>query len=227
LSVPQGNSNTVRFEATTTKIDKDAFVDCDKISYVIFTESITDIDPETFKGMTNIDTISPNSMILNDLDIYFELNNIHTISLQDDLDATYFLAGIDKEGTPKDYIDALPDDLSIVISSNNQRYTNIDGVIYSKDSAYKAIYRVLKSVQGDFVIPNDVNIISVNAFKNNQLTSVYIPASVTHIKANAFTSNRNFSINIQKNSKEEFREIADNWTNVDERSISWGVGLNS
>ena len=231
LSVPQGNSNTVRFEATTTKIDKDAFVDCDKISYVIFTESITDIDPETFKGMANIDTISPNSMILNDLDIYFELNNIHTISLQDDLDATYFLAGIDKEGTPegtsKDYIYALPDDLSIVISSNNKRYTNIDGVIYSKDSALKAIYRVLKSVQGDFVIPNDVNIISVNAFKNNQLTSVYIPDSVTHIKAEAFTLNPDLLIKIQKNSKDEFAEIADNWTDVDESLISWGVALDS
>ena len=181
--------------------------------------------------MANIDTISPNSMILNDLDIYFELNNIHTISLQDDLDATYFLAGIDKEGTPegtpKDYIDALPDDLSIVISSNNQRYTNIDGVIYSKDSALKAIYRVLKSVQGDFVIPNDVNIISVNAFKNNQLTSVYIPDSVTHIKAEAFTLNPDLLIKIQKNSKDEFAEIADNWTDVDESLISWGVALDS
>ena len=78
------------------------------------------------------------------------------------------------------------------------------------------------------MIPNDVNIISVNAFKNNQLTSVYIPASVTHIKANAFTLNPDLLIKIQKNRKEDFAEIAEDWTDiVDESSIKWGADLNS
>ncbi len=74
----------------------------------------------------------------------------------------------------------------INVSEDNEVYTSIDGVLYSKDT--KTLVRCPSGRSGDFVVPDHVTTIAKWAFSTcDQLESVTIPASVTEIKDFAFS----------------------------------------
>ncbi|MBQ8020140.1 MAG: leucine-rich repeat domain-containing protein [Paludibacteraceae bacterium] len=73
---------------------------------------------------------------------------------------------------------------SINVASDNPNYSSVDGVLYNKDKT--KIICVPGGIRGDFTIPSSVNCIGHSAFKNDSLTSIKIPSSVTKIENNAF-----------------------------------------
>lgn len=79
-----------------------------------------------------------------------------------------------------------PNLTEINVSENNEVYTSIDGVLYTKDT--KTLVRCPSGRSGDFVVPDHVTTIAKWAFSTcDQLESVTIPASVTEIKDFAFS----------------------------------------
>lgn len=79
---------------------------------------------------------------------------------------------------------------SIEVASANTVYLSEGGVLFNK--AKTELYTYPQGKQGDYVIPDGVNLILENAFNDCQeLTTVTIPASVTHIQPSSFTGNNN------------------------------------
>ena len=74
----------------------------------------------------------------------------------------------------------------IGVDTNNQYYTSIDGVLYSKDTT--SIISVPTNKSGVFSIPYGVEVIDNFAFDGCRISSVNIPTSVTRIKSAAFSS---------------------------------------
>lgn len=77
---------------------------------------------------------------------------------------------------------------SINVDENNPNYTDIDGVLYSKDKTAILVYPAGKT-STEFEIPDFVTTIAKDAFRSsNNLISVKIPYSVTTIEGWAFAS---------------------------------------
>ena len=76
---------------------------------------------------------------------------------------------------------------TIIVDANNEYYQSIDNVLYTKDGKTLVFYPSKKSGTA-FEIPNHVNNISTNAFRNSTLSSIVIPDSVTSIDSGAFSN---------------------------------------
>ena len=79
----------------------------------------------------------------------------------------------------------------IGVDTNNQYYTSIDGVLYSKDTT--SIISVPTNKSGVFSIPYGVEVIDNFAFDGCKIASVDIPTSVMRIKSAAFSSCKSLS----------------------------------
>ncbi len=76
---------------------------------------------------------------------------------------------------------------SIDVASNNNNYTSIGGVLFSKDKTILIKYPGGKKDVTSYTIPEGVTKIEITAFWGcSSLTSVTIPSSVTSIGADAF-----------------------------------------
>lgn len=73
----------------------------------------------------------------------------------------------------------------IKVSSDNQTYCDIDGVLFSKDK--KKLILCPNGKSGKYIIPDSVTTIASRAFKwCIRLTSIIIPANTTNIENHAF-----------------------------------------
>jgi hypothetical protein len=81
---------------------------------------------------------------------------------------------------------------AIYVDTTNTKYSSVNGVLYNKDKT-TLIFHPPKNTMGAFVIPNSVIRIGKQAFRNNSLSSVTIPNSVTTIENEAFFSCNNLS----------------------------------
>lgn len=90
------------------------------------------------------------------------------------------------------------------VNENNQYFSVIDGVLYSKDKKTLIKYPIGKEAQ-NFTIPNFVEKIEENAFKNtiNLRNSLNIPSSIKEIGKDAF-SNSNIESFIVNNNNQDF-----------------------
>lgn len=74
---------------------------------------------------------------------------------------------------------------NINVSSDNQHFTSVNGVLYNKDKT--ELIKVPCAIKGDFDIPSSVTTIKESAFAGcDKLTNIEIPSSVTTIKDEAF-----------------------------------------
>ena len=73
----------------------------------------------------------------------------------------------------------------ILVSENNEAYTAVDGILYTKDLTQ--FVHIPAALQGDIAIPDGITAIPRDAFFcRTALTGIVLPDSVTEIGANAF-----------------------------------------
>ena len=73
---------------------------------------------------------------------------------------------------------------TIEVNPNNQYYTSVNGVLYSKDM--KTIVKAPYTLSGTYVIPNGVQEVGPFCFEFTKISSVVIPNGVTKIGVMAF-----------------------------------------
>ncbi|GHT89679.1 hypothetical protein FACS1894137_19060 [Spirochaetia bacterium] len=95
---------------------------------------------------------------------------------------------------------------AITVSAGNPSYTDLDGILFSKDRTLLHTVPQEKRLT-TYTIPNGVISIGESAFYGNQLTSLTIPNSVTFIGERAFQYNRLTSVTIP-NSVTSISDIA-------------------
>lgn len=71
------------------------------------------------------------------------------------------------------------------VSENNEKYSSLEGVLFSKDKT-ELIYYPQNKDGATYEIPNTVEKICAKAFKGSKLTSIIIPNSMTEIGNSAF-----------------------------------------
>lgn len=105
--------------------------------------------------------------------------------------------------------------IGIAVSTDNQNYAGLDGILYNK--AMTTMLIVPEGIRGDICLPNTITEIPSFAFDGySNLTSVYIPKSVTNIKSFAFR-NTTLTINYEGTEAE--------WAEVTKHSTWGGSGL--
>ena len=104
-------------------------------------------------------------------------------------------------------INSVGADYEFIVDPQNSAYISIDGVLYTKDA--KTIISVPRNyTKKEFIIPDTVETIGENAFRNNiTIEKVVLPATVKKILYGAFEENINLkSINLEN--VEEIEEYA-------------------
>ena len=88
--------------------------------------------------------------------------------------------------------------ISIDVSSENPKYSSVDGVLYNKDMT--EIIFVPKGIKGAFFIPSGVTRIGERSFEDcNDLTYIKIPKSVNDIGDYAFSGCKDLGVVILSN----------------------------
>ena len=75
--------------------------------------------------------------------------------------------------------------ISINVDENNKDYTDLNGVLFSKDKTSLIVYP--SGCAGDYIVPNTVETIESSAFRDcENLSSITVPVSVASIGNGAF-----------------------------------------
>ena len=137
ICCPKTKAGTYSISEGITKVEMNAFGDCNLITEVVIPSSLTDID---YGGYT-----------------FSQCDNLKKITVE----------------------------------TNNEYFSSVDGVLYSKDKSVLIAYPKNKD---SIVIPDFVREIGARAFENrNNLTDIIIPDTVTKIGDEAFSSCDNLS----------------------------------
>ncbi len=164
-------------------IGNSSFKNCDKLVEVSLPGSIKEIGIEAFAGCVSLESINIPENVQRIGSFAFEYcEELKTIYLPNSLEYIYGDAFTDCEKLE-----------SIEVSLENERYTSVDGVLYTKNLDEIVKYPTGKA--GDtYTIPDTVRTIGESAFRCSYLISVDIPDSVTKIESNAF----NYSTELQE-----------------------------
>ncbi len=171
---------SVTIGISANRIDSGAFINCNNIQTINYNATYLRLSSSFFENapfycLNSIENLNIGDSVLKiDLLPLYDCDNIKSITISDNVlhigsNAFNFLLGLE----------------NIYVSEDNQKYSSINGILYSKDN--KILVRCPISRSDNITIPNGVKSIAESAFYYcNRLTYINIPNSLTNIGANAF-----------------------------------------
>lgn len=194
---------------TVTSIGMDTFRGCKKLKKITLPNGITSIGLDAFAECSGLSSINlPTSLKTLELGTFNGCSNLTEIVIPSGvttMKADVFLncTGLSQVVIPPGMVEIAPSSFygcskltSINVADGNPAFTNIDGILYSKDKSALLIYPPGK-VAAAITIPGQVKTIGPCAFAGlSYLKSVIIPISVTNIGNSAFRGTGLTSITI-------------------------------
>ena len=155
----------------------------DSIKTVVIKDGATTIEEGAFRDCKNLTSITIPASVTKIGDYAFEkCKSLASITIP---------ASVTNTG--EDVFSGCSTLARIEVDSENQNYTSLDGVLFSKDLT--KIIRYPEGRPGDYTIPSNVTSIGNFAFKGCAgLTNVIIPNGVTSIGELAFSGCKNLSV---------------------------------
>lgn len=199
IAYPAAKSATIYImPEEVTSIAFNAFFECDKLTNIVISPNLREVEAGAFRCCGNITSLSiPNGVQELDSDTFDGCTNLSSITIGAGVS---YLSGTTFRSCNLTEVN---------ISADNPYYMSIDGVVFSKDgktivyypcsrtsNTYNIPYGVTKIGPGcfstsDFIttisIPESVVEIGYCAFEWTPITSIYIPKSVDKIGFSAFS----------------------------------------
>ena len=177
IQYPAGKSETTyTIPDSVTEIESGAFFGCTSLSGIEIPDSVTEIGSSAFFGCTSLSSIEiPDSVTSIGFYAFSGCKNLSSIEIPDSVTEIGYRTfyGCEKLS-------------AINVSSGNNNYSSIDGVLFNKDKTELEQYPAEKS-ETMYIIPNSVTKIDENAFCGcTSLEEITIPDSVTEIGKSAF-----------------------------------------
>ena len=208
IYIPQTISNN-DIEYTVTRIGKNSFTACRKLSSVQIPNSITTIDEESFDACVTLTTLTlPNSVktigskafayctALTSLKLSNSITDIGYSAFSEctALTTVNIPSSVTNIGNDAFYrCNALQ---AINVDSNNQHFKSVDGILFNANLTTLIQYPIGKS-QSSYTLPNSTTHIGVNAFSYSQnLISISLHNALSSIGAGAFRYSALKSISI-------------------------------
>lgn len=157
-----------------TSIGVWAFQLCDKLTSISIPSSVQSIDSEAFQYCSSLTSISITEGVRNIGDNVFSgCSSLTSVEISSSLSSI-----------GRDVFVGCNSLTSIHVSSENQTYSDIHGILFSKNRT--ELLCCPAGLTGEYEIPEGVDSIGISAFSGCKLTSISIPSSVTIIKGKAF-----------------------------------------
>ena len=171
---PQKSSNTYEIPNTVTKISGGAFFSS-KLSSVTIPDSIKEIGDKAFMYSDITEIVLPDNLITIGEEAFALCGNLTKIEIP---------ASVEVIGLNAFYCCTSMNE--IIVSPENEIYTSIDGVLFSKDMKTLINYPQGKS-GSEYKVPDSVTSLEAYSFFScDSLERVFIPDSVTQIGDCAF-----------------------------------------
>ena len=178
------NLKSINIPEGVTKIEANAFEGCSRLKSVSLPEGVTEIKSYTFSGCDFTEITIPDSVTRIDA-CAFNSCDFTEITIPKGvtrLDGGAFSGCHELE--------------NIKVSADNERYTDIDGVLYNKNKTKLILCPIGKKYR-EYIVPDGVTTIDEGAFGGSSIKTISLPESVTNIKKGAFSGCRSLkTINI-------------------------------
>lgn len=199
----KSNVKTVVIEEGITSILGYAFSECDNLTDITLCNSLTDIELGAFgncKGLTEV--ILPEGLINIDSYAFSECENLKKINLPNSLksigDHAFVNNSLNYLYIPQNVNEighaafAGNTGCTIEVSSDNQSFSSLDGVLFNKDKT-KLIAYVGHPIQSGkrtvYTVPDGVEIIGKDAFCNiHNLSGIKLPESLIEFEEHALNA---------------------------------------
>ena len=170
---------SINIPTSVTSIGDGAFLLCGKLNNVVIPEGITSIGRDTFEFCESLDTITiPNTVTsIGDM-AFYSCSKLHSITIPNSVNriANQAFDGCGLESiTIPDSVEAIGSWVftnctslkSINVSSNNQQYSSVDGVLFDKNQTKLVKYPADKTDE-NYKVPDSVTSIEWDAFTNSK-----------------------------------------------------------
>jgi len=170
------NLKNVIIPEGVTSIEESAFRECTGLVNITIPQGVASIERDTFRGCTSLVSVTiPSSVVSINQAAFAECKSLTGITIPENvtfIDITILWN-----------CNSLA---SITVAEENQSFSSIDGVLFTKDKKVICIYPMGKQDK-TYNIPQGVTVINWYTFSDcANLTSVTIPSGVTRIDKNAF-----------------------------------------
>ena len=161
---------------SVTSIGSGAFSNCRSLTSITIPEGVMSIRSCTFQYCVSLENVTiPESVTRIESNAFFDCDSLTFIEIPDSVSDIDEWAFFNCTGLT-----------NIIVSSANDYYTSVNGVLFDKSAAKLICYPTGR--KGEYAIPDGVTSIGSYAFYNcKSLTNVIIPDSVTNIGYDAFS----------------------------------------